>query len=783
MLAVTAAAAPRPFVAPYYSYPVDASSLAPACLAVADFNGDGRVDVAMPGNSGYSTSILLGQADGTWRAVATYFSVHNARSIAAGDLNGDGKPDFVVGNDSISVLINNGNGTFKTRVNYATPNVAFDLALGDLNGDGKLDVIAAEGNSDKLSVWLNTGTGALGARSDIVLPAGTNPRTIAAGDLNHDTKLDVITGGGQGREFLGVGNGTFSQASVVAGENAELGDLDGDGNLDLVFPSNGVAIARGNGDGTFGPVIGYSANVSGPLVLADVNRDGRPDIVCGALVWFITEDGGTPGPRHSFPLGMNATSIAAAIPAPGGRVSLFLCNQDTHSLDVVPGNGDSTLILSPPHVLSGGGNQMTFARLTGGPYPDLVGWGQGSPCLVTPNVGAASYGNAFTVMSPTYDVALGDMNGDTQADVIAGDYFVFPAHSSTTFGVALNQGGGTFAAESDYTLPLGDMNPAQVAAGDFTGDGIGDAVVFTSTSATTHLYLYVGDGAGGFGPPTSIPGTWSPYQILTADVNGDGKLDLVVGQPSSGGPRSIVVLPGNGAGGFGSPVTTATIDNAADFSFGDLNGDGRPDVVVCGGPYAVSTMLNNGALGFGSRHDRVILAGAGQARIADIDGDGTSDVICGAGNLFTYLHGVGNGTFDDEQAYAGGGWITPPADVNGDGAPDFVVMGNAGQAWLYLTNVGTLAAPSPAVRTLAFAAAPNPVRASATLRWSMAAAGRATLRVIDVTGREVARPFDATTTAGEHAARWNGAGAAPGIYFAELVTPAGRATTRLAIVR
>jgi hypothetical protein len=296
-------------------------------VAVGDLNGDGVPDLVVANSCqyggeqcGYFTagqvSVLLGNGDGTFQPAVTYSSGgDDANSVAVGDLNGDGYPDLVVVNfdsSSIGVLLGNGDGTFQAPVTYPQGSTyPVSVAIGDLNGDGKLDVVASTyfqigGQDGGVIVLLGNGDGTLQAAVSYS-SGGYYPGGVALGDLNGDGHLDVAvansygsTGHGAVGVLLGNGDGTFQAPFSYSwgGQQANavtIGDVNGDGHTDLVvavacvkdhygycYGAGVVSILLGNGDGTFQtPAVDYPSGgfVAGSVAVADLNGDGRPDIV------------------------------------------------------------------------------------------------------------------------------------------------------------------------------------------------------------------------------------------------------------------------------------------------------------------------------------------------------------------------------------------------------------------------------------------------------------------------------------------------------------------------
>ncbi|MBA3915453.1 MAG: VCBS repeat-containing protein [Acidobacteriales bacterium] len=312
-------------------------------IATADFNHDGNADVAVASYDAEATvSVFLGTGDGSFQRITRYPVGSGPYGVAAGDVNEDGNQDIVVGNyndDTISVLLGKGDGTFAPQTVVPATDVIVGVALGDVNNDGHLDIISA---SEGAAVFLGNGDGTFGppmmATSLYVLSvvlgdfdrdgnldigvgyifgsggegyvqilkgngdgsfvagskyslAVSDPYTLAAGDVNHDGKLDVVAT----TFFLGIyvligdGDGTFAAPALYGTRGSTYGvviaDFNRDGDLDLAVgdysdPSF-VSVLTGKGDGTFRAAINYNDEGNGAVgvVAPDLNNDGSPDLV------------------------------------------------------------------------------------------------------------------------------------------------------------------------------------------------------------------------------------------------------------------------------------------------------------------------------------------------------------------------------------------------------------------------------------------------------------------------------------------------------------------------
>jgi hypothetical protein len=174
----------------------------PYSVALGDLNGDGKPDLAVA-NYGYyyysTVSVLLGNGDGTFGAKADFATGGQSISVAIGDFNGDGKPDLAVSNvntHTVSVLLGSGDGTFGPKSDYGTGNEPSSVATRDLNGDGKPDLATANISANTVSVLLGNGDGTFGVQSGY--GTGTSPWSVAIGDLNGDGKPDLATANADG---------------------------------------------------------------------------------------------------------------------------------------------------------------------------------------------------------------------------------------------------------------------------------------------------------------------------------------------------------------------------------------------------------------------------------------------------------------------------------------------------------------------------------------------------------------------------------------------------------
>jgi len=362
------------------------------------------------------------------------------------------------------------------------------------------------------------------------------------------------------------GNGATSVA---------VDDLNGDGKLDLVVTnecansiscaSGSVSVLMGNGDGTFLAAVRYSSGGFHPasVAVADANGDGKPDLIVANQ------------------LGCNSCA--------SGTVSVLL------------GKGDGTFQAAVSYGSGGDpADSVVAADVNGDGKPDLVVMNQalcGSLCEdgqvgVLLSNGDGTFQTAVIYDSGAYlgySVAVADVNGDGKLDLVVANGSTSRCLSCgvSTFGVLLGNGNGTFKPVVTYALFADDGLPMSLAVADVNGDGKPDLVVTNDSNSSVNVLLGKGDGT--FQAPAIYAlGSVGITSVAVADVDGDGKPDLVVANNNpfsncgSGCQRGqAAVLLGNGDGTFQGPVT---YDSAAYFAEGvavaDVNGDGKPDLVV-----------------------------------------------------------------------------------------------------------------------------------------------------------------------------------------------------------
>jgi hypothetical protein len=405
-----------------------------------------------------------------------------------------------------------------------------------------------------------------------------------------------------------------------------------------------------------------------------------------------------------------------------------------------PMDGDQPLFLpAVAYGTSGGPEKMAVADVDGDGIPDLlvatdagyvdvlIGNGDGT---FQPKVSYASGG------IDANSVAVGDVNGDGKPDLVVANKCVDEGCGSGTVGVLLGNGDGTFQPVVVYNS--GGQGAYDLAIADLNGKGKPDVVVVNNFSSSLSVLLNSGDGT--FAPAVNYGTGWSnPISVVVSDVNLDGRPDVVVANWCDSYGCSVGVLLGNGDGTFQAAVTySAGGLNTMTVAVADVNGDGKPDLLTAnadGGPNgygSLAVLLGNGD---GTFQPPIIIdpgkGGASALAVADVSGDGKPDAVTGGISLF---FGTGDGSFDLVATYIdlGIGSLLL-ADLNGDGWPDMLASNHPlSYVDVFLNNMGPhsattttlISSPNPSVYgqaaklTAAVAAASGPTPSGTVIFYS-----------------------------------------------------------------
>ena len=593
----------------------------------------------------------------------------NPSSVIAGDLNGDGIPDLVYGTDgpagpALHSLLADGRGGYAPGFDVALPpGASTRCQLADLNGDRKLDLVCVSVSTEQLIVLSGRGDGSFGTARTTPLPGNGDSVLLVAAvtDLNRDGTPDVVvtTGGLQLYVLLNDGTGILSPAPVVAGTvygaYVQVADLNGDGYPDLLVQAAGslnTEVQFGHGDGTCTRGSEFGGNTG--AVLADMDGDGHPDLVGGGDGILKVFHGNPDGTFATLPF--STADFTDGNPYDGTGFGTYLLPYAVHDV-----NGDGIL--------------------------DILGFGQNGLTVMLGEPGL-KFGvpRSFAVSDGALPLPVNgsplllDMDGDGHVDLVS----VGPNGIYISYGRA----DGSFQSADVYPSGLGVKN---ATLADVNEDGHPDVI----TSGDTQLYVSAGRADGTFGPATAIPSLLpldgnanavAYSQVLHGDVNGDGHQDLVVVGPTGIGTSGVYLLLGHGDGTFSTPARLAgDSDSSTLFAVLDLNHDGRSDIVERGSDESLTIFLAQIDGTFRVTHisSSLLHTEAQSLTFGDLNGDGVPELIFATGDHLTVLPGVGDGTFGPALTYAipplqaglsQGATSFAVGDFDGDGAPDVAVL-------------------------------------------------------------------------------------------------------------
>jgi beta-lactam-binding protein with PASTA domain len=508
----------------------------PHNVILADFNGDGILDMALVDTGSFGVAILLGNGDGTFRYSGFYGTdPYPGFNIAAGDFNGDGFLDLAVPSNygptpDVDIFFGNGDGTFQPKVPLYIGGVVTAVAVQDLNGDGHPDLVVTNAAIGSVFVLLGNGDGTFQAPVAYNIGAGSNDVAIA--DINGDGKPDIVVPAGGGVDvLLGNGDGTFQPAIFTVTYDGSytgiaIGDFNGDGKPDvaiLSYASAGiVTVLLGNGDGTFATPVNY------PL-----------------------------DPANSYP-----EAVAVADFTGNGILDLAVTNATTANLSVLVGNGDGTFQPAVDFMVAGYNSNdsgIAVADLNGDGKPDVVISNYNdntvsvllntSPPLVTvPNIVGQTQGAATTSITGA-GLVVGTVNTASSNTVPSGSVISESPAAGTQVNVgwAINLVVSTGPAQVAVPNVVGQTQGAATTS--ISGAGLVVGTVNTASSNTVPSGSVISESPA----PGTLVNVGSAVNLVVSTGPAQVAVPNVVGQTQGAATTSI-----SGAGLVVGTVGTAS---------------------------------------------------------------------------------------------------------------------------------------------------------------------------------------------------------------------------------
>lgn len=654
LLSVTAPGSAAPT---FTALPPISNTGGPSAIVAEDFNGDGRVDVAVTEellgvvNVRLNTTVSPGSP--TLNGVGIVGAGSAPTAIFAADLNGDGKLDLVTANrdsNSVSILRNNCSpaSTVPSFSNVSTlilpaGSSPQGVAAADLNGDGRKDLLISNSVARNIAVLINTTTDSTASPTfnpvASVFPAVGAPAGIAVGDIDLDGLADVATANDSGgsvsfrlnntapNDSVGLLSGRVDFPSGNGPRSIVLADLNGDGRPELVTVSrlsNQVQVFQHNSQLGIAPAaftgrVDFAGGVA-PVatVAADINRDGKEDLVVAnnsSSNFTVFVNNTVPG---ADVFDFLANNVSTGIPASGPTAVDALDLDGDGRLDVMCANATNGNVRAHLNTTTVGSQSISFAAGAGfgGPLATAAGLAHGDLTLDgRPDVIACQRGvsrvvllrnittlgggpPAFTTLNVTSGAgprgaAIADFNGDGKNDLVTAN------GSSSTITITLN----ATAPGGAVNLPTGtdfatDLNPSSVAVLDYNGDGKLDIVTANQGASNVTFYRNTtppGSMTPVFNGRIEFPTGTGPAGLAVRDVNGDGRPDVVT---TALDVDQVSILlnntpPGGGQAFFNTITSSPVGDGPEGVAIGDFNGDGRPDIAAAAKLGSVVSVIRN----------------------------------------------------------------------------------------------------------------------------------------------------------------------------------------------
>lgn len=634
--------------APAVSYP---HNLSAGAIQSADFNSDNKADIVVFGTHGPDDlALFINNGNGTFAAAIEFsFGTNNGSGLwnndmRMSDFDGDGKKDLVINDKNLNrlyILKNNGNSTFTVTDTLITGSNPNSLAVGDLNNDGRDEIAVAYGSgsasNDSLSFFMNNASGLFGNRTSLhVSSVPGNIRRLAIARIDNGTSGDLLadkTGGVA--VFLNNGSQVFTaQPAAALGAASSfliVADFNGDTKNDIAsadYDNNRVAVVLGNGNGTFQALNSYSAN-GRPLHLTYGDFDND------SRGDMVTANNQVPG-NITFLKGQTDGSFGSYALRTGARptaIATGFVNADAFEDLVVVHDQQKTLA-----TMLGNGDGTFQNSLF-----DTCWWGMSS-------------------------VELGDFNNDLKMDVVA---------VGTVTNILSGNNTGHFTILGSLSTGFTGGGKYSSAQGDFNHDNNLDLIVAYNNKDSFSVLL--GNGDFTFDPPVKYYAGDLPMSTVTADMNNDGNMDLLIANELG---NDVRIFAGNANGTFQPAVSYATGASPRNLVAADFNKDGFKDFAASNDNANSITVYLATALNTFSSSVTYPLVGTSISSTEMVAADMNSDTILdllisdSQNNTVIMLLGSSNGTFQNAQAFSTD--KNPNeivvADFNNDGAIDFATV-------------------------------------------------------------------------------------------------------------
>jgi hypothetical protein len=625
-------------------------------IQMADVNNDGYPD-AIISNTNKTISICLGSSSGIF-TTKTDYSTGNLRSnsIEIGDFNKDNYIDIVVASNydkGFSVLLNSGTGTFPTQLPTTTTSAILYLAVGDINGDGNLDIVTSNFDEYTISTYLGLGTGMFNPKQDFY--TGYRTQELILGDYNKDGKHDIVSISYKSVFILMSTCSTppptitsFTPANGLAGTAVTITGTFFDPNIanNSVSFGNVKAVVTASSSTQITAIVPVGCTLDNITIETGgkyVKSSSKFNVSATPVTCITTT---TFAPKVDFSAQLGITDLTMADLNGDGKKDLISVNNGSNSISIYINTSTSTTIsyATPINITTGANTTAVDAGdLDSDGWVDIV-VGYGNRLTIYKNLGSLTGSFATgvdfittTYVSPQiYDCKIGDMDSDGKPDIVVTYY-----NGGSKLGVLNNQCiPGSITSSSFIFYPnLYNVSSGKIMLTNISGDARLDIILITNNVILTNRIPPGGLSStlsnNYFIEQTNTPSISAKGSPLVIDIDGDGLLDIATATTNG-----FTVLRNTTTG---TNTQFASTTYAANYSYnisaGDIDGDGKPDIIAVGQTTSSASLIavfkNNstpGTIAFGSMVN-IAPAGTNQKLttidIGDINLDGKPDLVVG----------------------------------------------------------------------------------------------------------------------------------------------------------
>ncbi len=679
----------------------------PTAVAYADFDNDGKKDVAVANYLDANVSVLKGNGNGTFNPQQTY-SINSTgpEAIGAADFNNDGRPDIVTFNrnpSSLSLLVNNGSGGFNAPLtfNYIPYFTAtHEMRLADVTGDNREDLILNNFTGNSLLVLKNNGNSTF-TPLDTLLTL-TKPNQLAVGDLNNDGAADIavaydgsVTANDSVSYFINAGNGTYNNRTSmylitfpVGERDLAIADVDGDNDGDILVEAVADLQLFKNGGGlnfTLQPSIaiaGYASEIFTGFFNADGVRDLVVAVESDGIKSLMGNGNGTYRPYNAYSAYGEPRSACLADFDNDGRADIIACNYTQDNIAFAKGQTDGSF--GPFELRAGAAaSGIALGNFNNDTLPDLItaNYNATNAAILLSNANGTFQPTQFDSCVTAKEVVVADFNGDLKMDA------AIIGNGQANF--LQGDGAGNFSLVANFNTGFATGGDFFAVAGDFNHDNKADLAISHNNSDSISVLL----GNGNFTLQASVKyfSGNMPQELAAGYLNTDNNLDLVV---TNYDDNTVSVLAGNANGTFQTAIVKSTGANPSRIALADLNGDGKQDITVLNSNADnIGILLNSGSLNFQAQSTYSFSASQGPTDIAvaKITADTIYDLLVtlSIGDKVALFVGNGNGTFQSPVYYTvdNSPEEVVSADFNHDGANDIATVNSrSGNVTVILNN-------------------------------------------------------------------------------------------------